>query len=83
MFFTKLARIFAALAFTLGVLEIAMGFGVATGVIVETKPGGYLGTRTSGVWNDGGFYRVMFAIIIGVITGISRSVAEDNPVRRD
>ena len=83
MFFTKLGRIIAALAFALGLLEIAIGVGVATGVIVEPEPGRYLGGRTSGESIDGGFYRVIFAIIVGIITDISRSVAKGNPVTRD
>ena len=83
MFFTKLGRIIAALAFALGLLEIAIGLAVATGVIAEPEPGRYLGGRRSGEWIDGGFYRVIFAIMIGIITDISRSVAKDNPVTRD
>ena len=83
MFYTTLGRIAASLALALGLLRFAWGLAIATGTIVEPEPGRYLGTRTSGEVIDQGIYVVLFAIILGVITEISRSVAKDNQIERD
>lgn len=76
MFYTKMGRIAVDIAFALGLLRIAMGLAVATGTIVEPDPGHYLGNNTSGEAIDQGIHYVLFAIILGVITDISRSVAK-------
>ena len=76
MFYTKIARIVATLAFIGGLLRIALGVAVATGSIVEPEPGMYLGTLTTGQAIDQGVHYVLFSIVLGVITDISRSVAK-------
>ena len=76
MLYTTLGRVAAGIALVLGLMGIALGLGVATGVIVEPEPGHYLGTRTSGEWIDRGIYRVLFAIILGVATDISESLRD-------
>ncbi len=73
MFFTKLGHSAAGLIFFWGFVQIAMGFAVATGVLIEPEPGRYL-AGTSGEAIEGGFYYVFIAIILGVITEISRAV---------
>ena len=76
MFYTKIARIVAALAFVGGLLRIALGIAVATGTIVEPEPGMYLGAVTAVEAIDQGIHYALFAIVLGVITDISRSVAK-------
>ena len=83
MFYTNLGRVAASIVFVLGLMGIAMGLGVATGGIVEPSPGYYLGNKTSGEAIDKGIYYVLFAIILGVITDISRSVAKGKQVKPD
>lgn len=78
MLFTTMGRIIAGLAFILGLLRLATGLAVATGAVVEPQPGAYLGTRTSGEVIDQGIYTMLFAIILGVATVISRSVSKSN-----
>lgn len=72
MFYTKLGRIVAGLAFGLGLLGIFVGFSLAA----ETSEVTYLGTKTSGQWIDRGIYMTVFGVIVGVLTDISDSVSE-------
>lgn len=76
MFFTKAGRVVAVIALTLGALQFALGLGVATGAIIEPNPGAVLGSKTSGQAIDRGIYTVLFAIVIGILTDISNSVAQ-------
>jgi len=66
----------AGIVFVIGILGIAMGFSVATGYVVEPEPGYFLGSKTSGEWIDRRIYRVFFAICLGVLTDISKSLAK-------
>jgi len=68
----------AGIAFVLGLLRIALGLAAATGTIVEPEPGHYLDASTSGEAIDQGIYYLLFAIILDVVTDISRSVAKGN-----
>ena len=83
MFYTKSGEVAAVLIFIFGILRIAMGIAVATGTIVEPEPGYYLGNKTSGEWIDLGIYYSLFAIVLGVTTEISRSVAKSGQVKPD
>ena len=78
MLFTTLGRIVAGLIFAYGLLRFAMGLAVATGALVEPEPGRYLGARTSGEAIDQGIYTMLFAIVLGVVVEISRSVSKRN-----
>jgi len=82
MLYTKLGSLVAGIAFVLGILGIAMGIAVATGTIIEPEPGRYLGYHTSGEAIDRGIYKVFFAIALGVITEISRSIAKRDEVQQ-
>jgi hypothetical protein len=75
MFYTKLGRIVAALTFAMGIVALTMGLTIATGGVVEPTPGEYLGTKTTGQWIDRGIYTILFAILVGVLTDISNSIA--------
>jgi len=77
MFYTKLGRVAAAIAFVLGLIWIAFGVAVLTGAI-EPEPGYYLEDNAISEWMDRGIYYVMFGIVLGVITDISNSVAKGN-----
>lgn len=70
-----MGRVVAALALFYGATSIAMGLSVASGIVVEPQPGAYLGSKSSGKWIDNGFVGVLFAIICGILTEISKSVA--------
>ncbi len=78
MVFTTLGRVVAILAFVFGLIGVLMGLAVPTGNLVEPEPGYYLGTRTSGEAIDRGIYKILFAIILGVLTDISRSLAKSS-----
>jgi hypothetical protein len=82
MFYTTIGRVVAGLALAVGVAGIALGFGVATGEIVEPKPGYYLAGKTSGEAIDTGIMRVLFAICLGVLTDISRHRLDGSGVGR-
>lgn len=74
MVFTKLGRILAVLAIAFGVLRIVM----AIAVLSSEDPGSaarYLGSKTTGQAIDQGIYTIVFGILVGVLTDISRSVA--------
>jgi hypothetical protein len=75
MFYTKVARVVAAIAFVLGGLGVLMGFSVATGLTSEPTPGYYLGSKTSGQAIDRGIYYILFAIVVGVLSEISQSLS--------
>ena len=78
MIFTKLGRILAVLAIAFGVLRIVM----AITVLSSEDPGSaarYLGSKTTGQAIDQGLYTIVFGILVGVMTDISRSVAKLRP----
>ena len=76
MFFTNSGRVVAVVALALGALQFALGLGVATGAILEPSPGAVLGTKTRGQAIDKGMYTMLFAIVVGILTDISTSVAQ-------
>jgi len=59
-----------------GLLMVVIGLSIATGAVVEPQPGHYLGSKSSGQVSDAGIYTMVFAIILGVITDISRTLAK-------
>jgi len=82
MFFTRLGTIAAFLVLVFGCLQLAMGIGIATEFIVEPTPGRYLGSHTSGQTIDRGVYAILFAIILGILTEISRSMRASAEARQ-
>ncbi|WP_299816997.1 hypothetical protein [uncultured Roseibium sp.] len=84
MLFTRLGKIAAYLALLVGGMEFLVGLGVAFEFIVEPTPGRYLGSRTPGQAIDRGTLIILFAIVLGIVTEISRSLrAVSNPQNRD
>jgi len=74
MFFTRAGRLVASLAIIFGVSRIAIAL-----VVIESGDPSlvsrYLGSGTTGQAIDQGFYVLIFGIVVGVLTDISRSVA--------
>ena len=77
MFFTKIGRIAAWLAFIGGVLRIGMGVLLAQSTAHDPAAAArrYLGTQTTGEAIDQGLVVLVIAIALGILTEISRSVA--------
>lgn len=72
--YTKIVAVVAVLIFIFGVISIIMGLSVTLGILVEPEPGRYLGSSTSGEAIDQGIYRIIFALVIGMLVKISNSV---------
>lgn len=84
MLFTHLGRIAAYLALIVGCTELLVGLGVAFEFIMEPTPGRYLGSRTPGQAIDRGTLVILFAIILGILTELSRSLRVlSSPQSRD
>ena len=81
MFFTKAGRVVAWLALTFGIARIAIALIVIQSGDPSLVPR-YLGSGTTGQAIDQGFYVLIFGIVLGVLTDISRSLAnksQDQP----
>ena len=78
MTYTKIARVIVAIAIIMGVLSLAMGLSIATGIIVEPEQGRYLGNKTTGQMIDKGIYTIIFAVALGVLAEISQSLFNKN-----
>jgi amino acid permease len=76
MFFTKAGRVVAWLAIIFGCLRIALALFVVQSGDPNLVPR-YLGSGTTGQAINHGFYVLIFGIVIGVLTDISRSVAKE------
>ena len=76
MFYTKIARIVSYIMLTFGIIRFSMGLSIATGIVVESEPGRYLGTATSGEAMDKGLFYILIAITLGVLVEISKAVHE-------
>lgn len=72
MVFTALGRIVAILASLFGCLRIGMGFGGAISENSVAFAARYLGTANTGEAITQGFYLLVFGILVGVLTDISR-----------
>jgi hypothetical protein len=75
--YTKSGRVVAGILLVIGISSVAIGLGVAAGIIVEPEPGRYLVSKTSGEAIDRGLYYVFIAICLGVLTDISKSVTKN------
>ena len=74
MFFTRAGRIVAWLAIIFGGMRIATALSVLQSGDPNLAPT-LLGSKTTGQAIDQGIYTVIFGIVVGVLTDISRSVA--------
>lgn len=75
MFFTRAGRVIAWLAVIMGGTRIAMALFVAQSGDPSLIPR-YLGGGTTGDSINLGIYELTFGIVVGVLTDISRSVAD-------
>jgi len=76
MLFTNLGRIVAFLALLSGIFWVAGGLMIATGALGPEQAvlARYFGKSTTGAVIDRGAYLILFAIALGILTEISRSV---------
>lgn len=74
MIFTRLSTLAAYLALILGLVHIALGILVANGTLPDTALSRYVGRGTTGEIIEEGFYKILFAIVVGTIAEISNSV---------
>jgi len=77
MFFTKFGRVAAGLAFVLGTAGIGFGFSISLDENVTAD-----GIKLAEVFLESGFTCILFAIIIGVLTDISKSIAKGDEVQQ-
>lgn len=81
MFFTKIGRVIAWLAFVFGALRVVMGFLVATittsneAMVAASKR--YLSASTSGEAIDAGVELLVFGVAIGILVEISLKIGRD------
>jgi hypothetical protein len=77
MLFTRLGRIVAILALILGIWHIVGGLLIATGAVAPEADAlaRFFGNKTTGQVIDRGFYAVLFAIALGILTEISSSTS--------
>ncbi len=77
MFYTKLGRVAAGLAFILRTTGIGFGFSISwdEGVTAD-------GIKLAEVFLESGFTCILFAIIIGVLTDISKSITKGDEVQQ-
>jgi hypothetical protein len=74
MMFTKLGRILAVLAILLGVLRITMAVMVLLSEDPARAASYLLGSKSTGQALDQGIYTIVFGVLVGVLTDISRSL---------
>jgi len=76
MLFTNLGRVVAFLALLSGILHVAGGLMIAAGVLgpEQAALARYFGKSTTGAVIDRSLYAILFAIALGILTEISRSV---------
>lgn len=70
MFFTLVGRIVAWVVFVLGLVLVLMGYSLIADPAAAAQ---YLGGRSPGKVVDQGLYAIAFAVVLGVLTDISRS----------
>jgi hypothetical protein len=79
MFFVRIGTVLAWLGLVLGVARMAMGFFVANAGDAETRAAvaaRYLGSISPGEAIDRGALYIVFAIALGILAKIGRSVSE-------
>ncbi|MBB2832389.1 UNVERIFIED_ORG: hypothetical protein GGD51_002518 [Rhizobium esperanzae] len=74
MIFTILAKIVAWLALVLGAFQLLIGLGSATGFLDPSALQRYAPGPSSGKVIDHALYQIIFAIALGTLAEISRSV---------
>ena len=72
MFFTELGRVAAFLAFIIGAIALGFGYDIMSLDDVSSE-----GNKLANMLLTNGFICILFAIIMGVLTDISKSLAKD------
>jgi len=83
MIYIKLASFIAALALILGTLNILMGIFIIMSDMSAVDAVRYLGTKTTGELIDRGIYTVLFAVTLGVLIEISKSLSMKYSEKKD
>lgn len=77
MFFTRFGYVVAIIILTFGVLQIGVGILAATTDIQVNEAGiPMVGNKTSGQTIDSGVYKMLFAMALGILAEISRSIGK-------
>jgi hypothetical protein len=82
MFFTKLARLFATIAFVFGIVRLVLGLTIAGGLIgpYEAALARYAGhASSSGQVIDEAIYVIVFAAALGTLAEIGRAIHTKTP----
>lgn len=74
MFFTRLGRAVAWLAFVFGTFRVGLAVHIGMSENYEAMSIRYLGSSNPGEAIDKGFLMLVFGICLGILTEISRSV---------
>jgi hypothetical protein len=83
MFFTKLARLFAVVAFVFGIARLLIGLAIAVGVIgpYEAALARYAGhASSSGQVIDSAIYVIVAAVALGTLAEIGRAIHKNPPL---
>jgi hypothetical protein len=84
MFFTRLGYVVVGLALIAGIWNVAGGLMIATGVIgphEEALARIFPSASTSGEVIDKGIYRIIFGIVLGILTEISSALRAQSKSR--
>lgn len=74
MMYTKIASVIAGIVLLVGILSLLTGSFIATSDMTEVEAVRYLGNKTTGQMIDRGIYTIIFAVALGVLTEISKSL---------
>lgn len=76
MFFTRTGRVLAWLAIAMGCFGIALALIALQTDDPSAFMAEYFGRKSTGTAIDQGIYTIIFGIVVGILTDISRSVAK-------
>lgn len=75
MLYTRLGQGIAGFALAAGLIRLAIGLAIGTGLMAEPAPG-IFGTRTAAEWLEGGVHAMLIAIVVVALTQIRRGPAK-------
>lgn len=79
MFFSKFARVVAALVLVVGASQVLMGFSIASGWMgADVDFGRYTTAATTGELIDRGVYRILIALALGTLAEIGLAIQKSN-----
>lgn len=78
MIFTKAGRVISVIAVIFGMLRIVLGISAANSSDPNAFAARYIGSVTSGEAIDQGIEYLLFGVVLGVLTDISKAVGRNN-----